>query len=167
MDDTDGTDEPGTDNGRGFGVSLGSGLRKLVELLESVEQSGRESGEGRTSGPRGSIDYSYTARTIDDDRENDRSTSRPRTVRRRHSSAIPVRIDRDGEDVIVVIDIEDVEREDLTIGVDRSANELVVGVSDAPIERVPIDGDTASIVDVTENNRILEVRVRPREGDDE
>jgi hypothetical protein len=62
--------------------------------------------------------------------------------------------------------VTDVDRGDLTVGVDEAARELVVGVSDTPIERVPIDGSNASVVDVTENNQVLEVRVRPTEGDD-
>jgi len=169
MDDTDRSDD---DTGEGFGISLGGGLRKLVDLLERVDRSGRESGEGRVPG-RTAIDYSYAARTVDADRDDersrdgDRAASRPRTVRRVRSARVPVRVDRDGDDVVIVVDVEDVDREDLTVGVDRSAGELVVGVADTPTGRVPIDGDGAAIVDVTENNRILEVRVRPREGDDE
>ena len=161
MGNTDDGDESGTGSDGGLGIGLGSGLRKLVELLESVDQTGEESGDGRVPGRTGSIDYSYTARAIDGDRVDDRSTSRPRTVRRRHSTEVPVRIDREGDDIILVVDVSDADREDLTVGVDESAEELVVGLSDEAIERVPIDGTTASVVDVTENNQVLEIRVRP------
>ena len=70
----------------------------------------------------------------------------------------------DGEDLVVTADVPGVSVEDLTVGIDRHASDLVIGAGGTEFERVALPWDAVEAVDASVNNYVLEVRIRQADG---
>ena len=72
----------------------------------------------------------------------------------------------DGEDLVVTADVPGMAIEDLAVGIDRRANDLVIGADGTELARVTLPWaavdavDVVDAVDATVNNYVLEVRLR-------
>ncbi|WP_313692699.1 gas vesicle protein GvpH [Halorarum halobium] len=135
--------------------SLGDRLHEFaVDLLDGGTTSGERRG--------GRISYGYSARTGPD------RPSGPATPHRRsrpsrgstgpsgtdaHASAV-----RDGDDLLVTVDLPGVAPEDLTCGVDPDRDELVVGADGQVLSRVPLEG-ADHVVAASLNNHVLTVHL--------
>lgn len=64
------------------------------------------------------------------------------------------------DELVVVADVPDASAADLSAGIDRESNDLVVGRDGSVVERVPIPWDSVEAADARLHNDILEVRVR-------
>ena len=156
-DDPD--DEESDENAR-FGVDIGVGLRTIADILRELDERGQVSGEGRRDG----VSFDYSARTGLGPRPGGRDdqTPRPRRKRARVSEEIDAHVDarRDGDELVVTADLPGVDEENLSVGFDGGATELVLGVDGSSVGRVPVPWDAVEVADATFNNGVLVVRVR-------
>ena len=70
----------------------------------------------------------------------------------------------DGEDLVVTADVPGVDIDDLVVGIDPRANDLVIGAHGSELERVTLPWDAMDAVDATVNNYVLEIRLRQAGG---
>ncbi|WP_435348183.1 Hsp20/alpha crystallin family protein [Haloarchaeobius sp. HRN-SO-5] len=130
------------------------GSRNVVEWLEAhdatVEYGSRvETGlGGRRPGARSA---------------NDGGTRRPtetthHRTKRLYSSDYLTTTNREGDELVVSVDMPAVDPDDVTVGL--SGSHLVVSVDGRPVERVPVDDPDPETVAATYRNGVLEVRVR-------
>lgn len=154
------------------------GLRSLLEALADADQDGtnrvsrrRRSEKGRfstdigfsgrlgrpSSGP-GSSGDSDSATGSDPSSISDRSAPGDRVDEDYH---VDVRHDADGR-LVVVADMPGVDHEDLTVGLDEESNELVVGVDERAIERMPLPWPVED-VEGRFNHGVLELRITAAE----
>lgn len=154
-------DDDGEDDSDQYGGLLG-GLRRLLESLADAERDGtsKVSRSGRTSSGRFSTEYGFSGRIgppstrSDADSITDRS---PPSGQRDADYHVDARYDDDGR-LVVVADMPGVDVDDLTVGLDEDRNELVVGVEDRPVERMPLPWPVAD-VEGRFNHGVLEVRI--------
>lgn len=66
-----------------------------------------------------------------------------------------------GEEFVVVADVLGASEDDLFVGLDTEANELVVEVHDERLERVTLPWEAVEVTGVTLNNGVLEARIHP------
>jgi HSP20 family molecular chaperone IbpA len=186
-DDRDGRDDTGrddadrTDGGRDDGRrddagredgdnerhgGLLGGLRSLLETLADAERDGtsRVSRSRRSARGRFDTESGFSARIgrpssrSDADSITDRSAADDRPDVDAH---VDVRHDDDGR-LVVVADMPDVDPEDLTVGLDEAANELVVGVDDHAVERLPLPWPVDD-VEGRFNHGVLELHITATE----
>ena len=65
------------------------------------------------------------------------------------------------EEFVVVADVLGANEDDLFVGLDAEASELVVEVDGTLLERVALPWEAVETTGVTLNNGILEARIRP------
>ena len=65
-----------------------------------------------------------------------------------------------GEEFVVVADVLGASEDDLFVGLDADASELVIEVDDTLIERVTLPWEAVEVTGVTLNNGVLEARIR-------
>lgn len=65
-----------------------------------------------------------------------------------------------GEEFLVVADVLGSSEDDLYVGIDAGASELVVEVDGEPLERVALPWDAVEATGVTLHNGILEARIQ-------
>lgn len=136
------------------GRSIFDVLRHVANSLQEAQRDGRDraGGAGHISGPRGRTDYGFSARIGPGTEETETTASAD------HDHLVDV---RRGEDhLLVVADLPDVDADDLTVGIDRGAGDLVVGVDDTPVEHVPLPWPDAD-VDARFEHGVLEVHIEP------
>lgn len=66
-----------------------------------------------------------------------------------------------GEEFVVVADVLGASEDNLFVGLDTEANELVVEVHDERLERVTLPWEAVEVTGVTLNNGVLEARIHP------
>lgn len=131
-------------------------VRHVIDSLQEAQREGRDStrGAGHISGPRGRTDYGFSARIGPE-------TEEP-TAAGDHDHLLDV---RRGEDhLLVVADLPEADTDDLTAGIDRGTNDLVVGVDGKPVERVSLPWSDVD-VDARFEHGVLELRVEPAGSD--
>lgn len=169
--DDDDDEESGDDRG-GFGIDIGIGVRTIADILRELDDRDRVSGSGR----RGDVEYGYSAGTGVGPRpsdESDRDRERPSRPRKKRSWPAEsdddhlVETRREGDELVVTADLPGVSAEDLVIGLDDDADELVLGADGRAIERVPLPWEEVGVADASYNNHVLVVRIRKDDGDGE
>ena len=158
-DSDDRTEDDRTDDSdAGLGAKL---LQNVVEWLESQDTN---------------VEYSTDVRTGLDDVANsvhgdssvsDRRTRRPSTTdrprtKRQYSSDHLTTTRRDGDELVVSMDLPGVNPDDVVVGL--SEGDLVVTVEDRPIERIPLELPEVEAKSARYKNGILEVRLRSAGG---
>lgn len=153
-DDGDGTRDRDREQPSGlFGV-----IRHVLGALVDAERSGAREvrGAGRRPGRRYSIEYGFSGRVGE----------RPPGTGSRADVDADYLVDvREADDaVLVVADLPDVERDDLTVGLADGRSVLVIRVDGRPIERIelpwPVDA-----VEPRLHHGVLEIRITPAEAD--
>jgi HSP20 family molecular chaperone IbpA len=166
--------DPDDDRGAERSGLLG-GLRSLLEALADAERDGtnridrsRRSEKGRFSteiGLSGRIGPPSLGRSPGSDAGSDPSSITGRSEpdgRPDVDHHVDVRHDDDGR-LVVVADMPGVEHEELTVGLDEASNELVVGVENRAIERLPLPWPVDD-VEGRFNHGVLELRITAAEG---
>ncbi|WP_152421658.1 gas vesicle protein GvpH [Halogeometricum pallidum] len=72
---------------------------------------------------------------------------------------------REGDELTIVADLAGAEHEDVTAGISPDRGEFVVAVDERVAERVPLPWDPVEVVETTFNNGVLQVRLRPVDGE--
>lgn len=162
------SDPPSTPDDRDESRSLFGAIRRIVETLRELEESGGSRGKNVRT------DYEFSTRVgLGRGPEREGSRSRSRSDRSVDTDAVDaesyhVDVRRDGDEITVVADLRGANAEDVTAGIDPDANELIVGVDDEAVDRIPLGPVTASDIDASFHNGILELRIRTEgEGGDQ
>lgn len=170
-DERDGRDDGGDRGDRG---GLLGGLRRLLEALADADGDGptRVGRTRRRSGRRFSTEFGFSGRVgRPSSRSNRRSSSGsdPSTITGRSAPDdrmdgdyhVDVRHADDGR-LVVVADLPGVAHDDLRVGLDEETNELVVGVDDRAVERLPLPWPVDD-VEGRFNHGVLELRITATE----
>lgn len=167
--DRDGRDDDrgGRDDHRNVDGGILGGLRSLLEALADAEREGRSRIDraGRSSRGRFTTEYGVSGRIgrrptrSDADSITDRSAGTDQTADDDYH--VDVRHDDEGR-LVVVADLPGVDHEDLTVGLDEDSDELVVGVEDRAVERLPLPWPVAD-VEGRFNHGVLELRITATE----
>jgi len=173
-DGREGGDDERDDAERPAGGGLLGGLRSLLAALADAEGDGpdRVSRSRRRSGSRFTTEFGFTGRLgrpsghpdagadsrSDGSSISGRSSPHDRADENHH---VDVRHDDDGR-LVVVADMPGVDPDDLRVGLDEDANELVVGVDDQPVERLPLPWPVDD-VEGRYNHGVLELRITAAE----
>lgn len=148
-------------------LRLEVGLQPVTGLLDSLVGLGASAG---SPVPGEAVDWT----TVDDGADgtseaggNTEDTSGPSQERRIGETAdgeylLDTRFD--GEEFVVTADIPGATRDDLTVGLDRDSNRLVVKKDGTELERIEMPWDPVEPGRVLFNNGILEARMRPGES---
>lgn len=162
------SDPPSTPDDRDDPRSLFGAIRRIVETLRELEE--REGAGSRGRNVR--TNYEFSTRVgLGRGPRPERSDSRAgpnADTDESGAESYHVDVRRDGHEITVVADLQGADAADVTAGVDPDANELVVGVDDEPVDRIPLGPVTASDIDASFHNGILELRIRTEneEGDE-
>lgn len=65
------------------------------------------------------------------------------------------------DEFVVVAELPGVDEEDLSVGIDVNANDLVISVEDRTIDRIPLPWSSSVAAKVWFNNSVLEVHTKP------
>ncbi|WP_227378519.1 gas vesicle protein GvpH [Haladaptatus halobius] len=146
---------------RSRGFRLGLGLQPLSDLLGSLIEINVHD----LPPPE-----SATDRTTSD--EQNRKQHRTEADRRRKhsypertSAAKQCRIDAriTDDELLIVADLPGVTEDDLSVGIERSTNKLVIGRGEVVVGRVELPWESSKVTHAQFNNGVLEMHVRPEE----
>ena len=157
-----------TDDNHREASSLLDVIRHVVETLQNAEQSGEGegAGSGTVSGRFARTDYGFSVSTGPDpdslwDRlgvdEPAEDTSTVTPTQTTDDYLVDVREEDDA--VFVLADLPQTTAEEITTGIDREREELVIGVEGSPVERIPLGDADIVVADSTFNNGVLEIRL--------
>ena len=150
-DERDDSDSRGSEvDDRAAGIRLEVGLRSLTDLLGDlveVAASGSPPPPERHSG-RSTVD------------ENVRDRRRRTRVGDTTSEEHLVETHFDDDEFVVTADIPGATKDDLSVGIDRTTNELVIAKDGTVRERVDLPWPSPEATRVWFNNGILEIRLR-------
>ena len=168
-DDRDRADDDGAERS-----GLLGGLRSLLEALADADGDGptRVGRTRRRRGGRFSTEFGFSGRVgrpssrseSGSDSGSDANTISGRSApddRMDVDYHVDVRHDDDGR-LVVVADMPGVDPDDLRVGLDEESNELVVGIDDRPIERLPLPWPVDDVV-ARFNHGVLELRITATE----
>ncbi|SEO87156.1 GvpH protein [Halogranum amylolyticum] len=156
--DENGPDEDREDDGRPRGIRLGLGLQPLVDLLDALM-------ELDVSRPPASERVALETDAPGGEREETRRVEgNDPTTRDDGSLSEECRIDtrRDDRVFTVVADLPGATIDDVSVGIDPRANELVVQREGTVVGRIVIPWESPVVSRVWFNNGILEVRLEPQ-----
>ena len=153
------------------GGSVFDAIRHVLETLREIEQENKRTGHGYGRIPSAGTEYGFSigvgpgprpegppARR----RERSERGSPPRTSGETSPSVL-VDVRHTDDEVIVTADVVGVDEDDLTAGVDRETNTLVLAVDGEAIERIPLEWEAVDVVAASLNNGVLELHLRPEE----
>lgn len=152
------TDEPEDDRE----TTLLGAIRHVIDSLVDAEREGRTDARGTGRLPKGhfTTQYDFSGR-IGPPNSTDRDEGSTRQTGDESSYHVDVRQAGD-EELLVVADLPAVEADDLTVGLDRERNELVIGVEDRAVDRVELPWPVAD-VESSFQHGVLELRFTPED----
>ena len=152
------TDEPEDDRE----TTLLGAIRHVIDSLVDAEREGRTDARGTGRLPKGhfTTQYDFSGRIGPPD-STDRDGGSTRQTGDESSYHVDVRQAGD-EELLVVADLPAVEADDLTVGLDRERNELVIGVEDRAVDRVELPWPVAD-VESSFQHGVLELRFTPED----
>ncbi|WP_312911988.1 Hsp20/alpha crystallin family protein [Natronosalvus caseinilyticus] len=158
-EDTDDSNDPNSseseDRPRAF--RLRAGLRSLSTLLGNlVEVSVDESPPPVNSANRTTVEGGGEYRRRQEDQPERTRVKRVRKTTADH--LIDTRLD--GDEFLVTADVPGASKDDLSVGIDSSTNQLVIGREGTVLERVEIPWRSPETTEAWFNNGVLEIRVR-------
>ncbi len=174
IDTADGWDGDGHQDDANRGAppvrTLLGAVRDIVGALADAQRTDHP--PGRRSRPTFSAEYSIESDlgpgrpSPTDDRTSpgsgDSTGSSTDSIPSDDQFRVDTRYDEDTGELLVIADLPAVDVDELTVGLDRSRNELVIGVGDRPVERLELPWQVTD-VDSRFRNGILELRIA-REG---
>lgn len=145
-------------------TTLFGAIRHVIDSLVDAEREGRSGAQGTGRIPKGhfTTQYGFSGRIGSSDTDEDGGASTRRTEDG-SPYLIDVRYDDADEELLVVADLPEVEADDLTVGLDRDRNELVIGVESRPVDRVELPWPIADVESRFQHG-VLELRLTPEEG---
>jgi HSP20 family molecular chaperone IbpA len=147
-------------------TTLLGAIRHVIDSLVDAEREGRSGAAGTGRIPKGHFTTQYgfsgqigrseSAEDGDDGASTRRTEESPYLV--------DVRYDEEDEELLVIADLPEVDADDLTVGLDRDRDQLVIGVEDRPVERIELPWPVAD-VESGFRHGVLELRFTPEEGE--
>ena len=151
-----GADRPDGNDDRSNGDRPRGVLRAILELLSELDDADERSRRSGWTDGRTSVDYSVSVRGLDEALDGGPSggteeSGRPETP------ALTTRETDDG--LLVVVDLPERRTEQVAAEVDEDERVAVITAGGDDIGRVPLDDGEWTVVDVSVNNDIMEVRL--------
>lgn len=151
-------------------IPLGTLFGTLSELLDQLENLDLDAGESRSGNVRrgdATFDYNVNIGSINPAGESRRN----RRQRDWHIEGksddheYHVRIDEEDGEIVVFADLPAVSADDVDVATNDETGSLEIRVDGEVVESIPFDWVGATVTDVTFQNQILEVHVRPSDDD--
>jgi HSP20 family molecular chaperone IbpA len=138
-------------------ASLQAGLRSLSEGLRNAVGDDARAPRGGHPRPRPSA--RRTGRTRNQ-RTDDSKRERAKLLREPVSERYLIDSRLTDDEFVVTADIPDANQDEISVGIDRGTNELVINVSNTVIGRVDLPWTAAETKRAWFNNGVLEVHMR-------
>lgn len=155
------------DDDRFTELRLEVGLQPVTGLLDSLLGLGASTG---SPVPGESVDWTTVDDRADGDagdeglRDDSSGPSQSRRVEEIADGEYLLDTRYDGDEFVVTMDIPGATEEDLTVGLDRESNRLVIQKDDTELERIELPWNDVEPGRVLFNNGVLEARMRPAES---
>lgn len=165
--DDDQSDSEESDDDRIRELRLEVGLQPVTGLLGSLVDLGASTG---SPVPDESVDWTTVDDRIDGGteaeghREDATGPSQSRQIGETADGEYLLDTRYDGDEFVVTVDIPGSTRDDLTVGLDRDSNRLVIKKGGTELERIEMPWDSVEPGRVLFNNGILEARMRRGES---
>ena len=153
------TDPPDRGESDPFGTDddgLFTGLRRLIMALRNADRDGRS---GRR--PMMRVETSYSLLDGIKSEDTDEAVSDEEPLHR-----TDVRYDHDTGELMVVADLPNVAKDDLSVGFDKERNQLVMIIDGREADRIDLPWSVTEI-ESRFHHGVLELRMRPEVGNDE
>jgi HSP20 family molecular chaperone IbpA len=132
----------------------------VFDALIDAEREGRRDASGTGRIPKGHFqtEYSFSGRigSSESGSRTDEGSASPTG----EEYLVDARYDENEDELLVIADLPDVELEDLTVGIDRDRDQLVVGVGNDPVDRIDLPWPVED-VDSRFHHGVLEIRLIP------
>lgn len=125
-------------------------IRALLEMLAEMEERNERTNQGRWSGDRTTVDYSVSISGLGEAPGTGGNDER-------ETPAITTRQVDDG--MLVAADLPGVREGDVTVEIDRDKRAVTIATHGDVLGRVPLDDGDWTVVDVSVNNDVMEVRL--------
>jgi HSP20 family molecular chaperone IbpA len=160
MDDHD--DDHDRDRDRDRETGLLGAIRHVFDALIDAEREGRSNARGAGRIPKGHFqtEYSFSGRIGSSDSGQRTGEGSTGSSRSGEEYLVDARYDENEDELLVIADLPDVELEDLTVGIDRDRDQLVVGVGNDPVDRIDLPWPVED-VDSRFHHGVLEIRLIP------
>lgn len=163
-----------TDDNHREASSLLDVLRHVVETLQDAERGSKDgkTGHGTVSGKHTRTDYGFSVGTgpdpdslwerlgVDEPSEAGDAGSSGSTTPAPADDDHLVDVREEEDAVVVLADLPRATAEDVTAGIDRERDDLVIGLGSEVIERISLGDAGIAVADSTFRNGVLEVRLR-------
>lgn len=158
-DDNDKSDEPDESG------ALRTILSDLFETIADMDERNgrRRTGTGTAQSDNARFDYGFSVGIGPQADRGGTSETQPAAADTDHAATVHS-LDKG---CVVTLDLPDIDPRELSAGVDRSAQTLLVAVDAGVIERVGLPHGDLEVRDASFNNGVLDVRLRPREDTNE
>lgn len=151
-----GDDRPDGNDGRPTDDRPKGVLRAILELFSEMNDAGGRTGRGGWTDGRTSVDYSVSVRGLDEALGEHPPGGTERSDRR-ETPAITTR-ETDGG-LLVAVDLPESRTEGVSAEVDEDERVAVITAGGDEVGRVPLDDGEWTVVDVSVNNGVMEVRL--------
>jgi len=169
----DDTSDDARDNTSTQPTGLLDQLRTLLETLAEIdeEEAGRRRGSGQIDHETSRIDYNYDVSIGLGQRgqspDTGSSPRRPHSERQSHhqratedSVSIETREGTSDDELVVIADLPGVaDDDDVAVDLDTDESALILRINENEVKRIPLDQSDMTIIDMTVNNQVLEIRV--------
>lgn len=146
-------------------TTLLGAIRHVIDSLVDAEREGRSGAQGTGRIPKGhfTAQYGFSGRVGSSESTEGERRESTRRAEDESPYLIDVRYDEADEELLIVADLPEVEADELTVGLDRDRNELVIGVENRPVDRVELPWPVADVESRFQHG-VLELRFTPEEG---
>lgn len=145
-------------------TTLLGAIRHVIDSLVDAQREGRSGSQGTGRIPKGhfTAQYGFSGRVGSSESMEGEEGSAHR-AEDESPYLIDVRYDDADEELLIVADLPEVEADELTVGLDRDRNELVIGVENRSVDRVELPWPVADVESRFQHG-VLELRFTPEEG---
>lgn len=144
-------------------TSLFGAIRHVIDSLVDAEREGRSGAQGTGRIPKGhfTTQYGFSGQIGPSESTEGDEGSTHRTESE-SPYLVDVRYDDADEELLVVADLPEVEADELTVGLDRDRDELVIGVENRSVDRIELPWPVADVESRFQHG-VLELRFTPEE----
>lgn len=144
-------------------TSLFGAIRHVIDSLVDAEREGRSGAQGTGRIPKGhfTTQYGFSGQIGPSESAEGDEGSTHRTESE-SPYLVDVRYDEADEELLVVADLPEVEADELTVGLDRDRDELVIGVENRSVDRIELPWPVADVESRFQHG-VLELRFTPEE----
>lgn len=130
-------------------------LGRLARLASALANEHDSTRSGTLEASGGRIDYGVTLDSI----SSGRPPRRRQRERGRHRQKYLTDVRRDGDDIVVAVDLPDVAPDDLSVSYEPTTGTVEIRDAGEPVKRLGLGSDDTRVESASFNNRVLELRL--------